>query len=198
MITILLVLAMLQSGPVTTAPTAEVLSGGMIRLDGRPMRLWGLATPTPGALCADDGGEAYDCDGYAREVLTQFITESSEGLAFLAGQIHTQYADVEGVRCETLGEDADGTVVGRCAVLTPNCIPQQVECQDHWTDLSREVISSGAGAQRRDETGGDYDEAEQAACHGSLGVWGVPDGAGVARRETTANCPAGSASARPL
>ena len=189
MIHLLLLLGALQSGPVLEARHAEVVSGHVVEVQGRRLRLWGLDTPQPGAMCADDGGEAYDCDAWAREVLTELIMEGAEGLTFLASQIHVQYATSPSVRCEIMGEDADGTTVGRCAVLKPNCIPQQVECQDNWYDLSAEVISSGGGAQRRDETQGAFDEAEAAACHGSIGVWGVPDGAGVARRETTPNCP---------
>lgn len=190
MIHLLLLWGALQSGPVLEARDADVVSGQVIEVQGRRLRLWGLDTPPPGVMCADDGGVSYDCDAWAREVLTELISEGAEGLAFLASQIHVQYTASPSLRCEIVGQEADGTAVGRCAVLRPNCIPQQIECQDDWYDLSAEVISSGGGAQRRDETQGAFDAAEAAACHGSIGVWGVADGAGVARRETTSNCPA--------
>ncbi|WP_296817729.1 hypothetical protein, partial [Brevundimonas sp.] len=151
--------------------------------DGRRLRLWGLAVPTPGTPCADDGGEPYACEAEARVLLTEEITRAREALEFLAGQIHRQYAEAPSLRCEVLGRDDDGVDLARCRTLNPSCIPQQVECADHWVDLAEQVIGSGSGAQRREQTAGAYDEAEFVACFADLGVWGVADGAGVARRE---------------
>lgn len=183
MIVVLVLAALLQAEPDIVSRDAEVVSGERLIVEGQPPRLWGLAVPEPGALCADDGGEPYDCQNEARRLLTEEIVQSQTALEFLASQIHHQYADAPGLRCEILSRDEDGLAVARCWTLSPYCIPQRVECDDQWIDLAAEVIGSGAGAQRREETSGAYDEAEFIACFAKLGVWGVADGAGVAPRE---------------
>lgn len=182
MIEVLVLAALLQAESEIVSREAEVVSGERLIVEGQPLRLWGLTVPEPGALCAD-GEEPYDCQDEARRLLSEEITRSQTALEFLASQIHHQYADAPGLRCEILSRDADGLAVARCWTLSPYCIPQRVECEDHWIDLAAEVIGSGAGAQRREETSGAYDEAEFIACFAKLGVWGVADGAGVARRE---------------
>ena len=189
MLEVLALVTALQSQPAITSRQAEVVAADSIVVEGRRLRLWGLAAPAPGALCADDGGEPYACETAAREVLTEEIVRTREALEFLAGQIHRQYADTPSLTCEILGVDDDGVDLARCHALNPSCIPQQVECTDNRIDLAEELISLGLGAQRRALSSGAYDEAEYSACVSELGAWGVPDGAGVARRhEAIADC----------
>ena len=182
MFEVLALVAALHAEPAIVAREAEVVAGDTIVVEGRRLRLWGLAVPSPGVTCADDGGEPYACEAEARLLLGEEVDRAREALEFLSSQIHHQYRAQPSLRCEVLGQDHDGVDLARCRTLNPSCIPQQVECTDHWVDLAAEVIGSGLGAQRRDLTAGAYDEAELTACFGSLGVWGVADGAGVARR----------------
>lgn len=183
MIAILAFSAALQAEPMIEARSAEVLAGDMLLVSGRRVRLWGLAMPQPDAQCTDDGGEPYACHAAARTLLSDEIARAKESLEFLAGQIHRQYEHAPSLRCEVMGQDDDSIPLARCRTLNPNCIPQSVECDDHWVDLAQEIITIGAGLPRRALVAGAYDEAEGVARHARLGLWGLDGGTGDPLRE---------------
>ena len=170
-----------QSGTVTGS--AEAVDGSSVRIDGVEYSLWGLDAPGPGAICADDGGEPYHCDEAARAHLAGIIAGAASSLELAARQGHPRYEDLNAVRCEVqeATRSAPSSAIARCELLIPACMGP--DCTDRWFDLTGELIEVGLGAQRRDETDGRYDELEVGSCYGRLGVWGVADGAGVARAQ---------------
>lgn len=185
MFEVLALSAALQAEPVIEARTAEAPAGDMLLVAGRRIRLWGLTVPQPGIQCADDGGEPYACEAAARVLVTDEIARGKESLEFLAGQIHRQYEHAPSLRCEIMGQDDDGIPLARCRTLNPSCIPQRVECDDHWVDLAEEIVASGAGVPRRDLAAEAYDDAEVVARHARLGVWGLGSRADISTRGPT-------------
>lgn len=181
MLNALIVALVLIGQPGMVSGRAEVVSGDTVSIDGVAYRLWGVQTPEPGAVCADDGVDPFDCDQGARDYLSARFAEAEEMTELLTHQGHPRYADADLVRCDTQVAAGQTPAAARCEILGVACM--WTECEDRWSDLAGELVEAGLGVQRRDETEGGFDEAEVVACYGGIGVWGVPDGAGVARAE---------------
>ena len=163
----LALLAVLQSGPLTVSGPAHALSADTVLVDGRAVRLRGLAGFPPGTRCDEADGPL--CEEMARRSLDDQITSARETRLLLVQQNQPQYGQSPDIRCTLVDEAQGDTPSGRCEVLIPAC--QGVSCEDVWYDLADEVIASGAGLQRREESLGAYDEAEQVARAAALGGW---------------------------
>ena len=179
MFKVLLIMLTLSGQPGMVTGRAEAVGGNTVSLEGVRYRLWGVQTPEPGAMCSDDGSVPFDCDQAARDYLNERFAEAAATTELLPHQGHPRYADADVVRCDRQVGADQSPPAARCEVLGVACM--WTECEDRWSDLAGELVEAGLGAQVREESEGRFDEEEVGACYGELGIWGVADGAGVAR-----------------